>query len=151
MIVLGHCAPNCIFAVCVSSDGETRRGSSLVNLTFKKPLPPSSPIYHQLKDLTFMDLHVGDDNLTCDKDWKHIDKRIRNALLRPRGFVVQGIRITPAIIERTLLLPIINPQYLQYRVLSVISSLMAHPFSSRVRYLSIHVRWDGRDQRQRID
>lgn len=49
-----------------------------------------------------MDLHVGDDDLTCDKDWKHINKRIRNALLRPRGIVVHDFRITPAIIEMQL-------------------------------------------------
>ena len=38
-----------------------------------------------------MDLHVGDDDLTCDKDWKHVFKRARNLLLRARGVVVDDI------------------------------------------------------------
>lgn len=88
--------------VCVSSDGETQRGSSLISLTFKRLLSPLSSIYNQLSNLVFMDLHVGDDDLTCDKDWKHIDKQIRNALLRPQGIVVRDFRITPAIIETQL-------------------------------------------------
>ena len=46
-----------------------------------------------------MDFHVGNDDLTCDKDWKHIFKRFRNLLLRPRGVVVNGFRITPDIIR----------------------------------------------------
>jgi hypothetical protein len=46
-----------------------------------------------------MDLHVGEDDITCDKDWKHIFKRFRNLLLRPRGVVVNGFRIKPDIIR----------------------------------------------------
>ena len=46
-----------------------------------------------------MDFHIGDDDLTCDKDWKHIFKRFRNLLVRPRGVVVNGFRITPDIIR----------------------------------------------------
>jgi hypothetical protein len=46
-----------------------------------------------------MDLHVGDDDLTCDKDWKHIFKRFRNLLLRDRGVVVNGFRVTPGILR----------------------------------------------------
>jgi len=49
--------------------------------------------------LRFMDFHVGEDDLTCDKDWKHIFKRFRNLLLRHRGVVVNGFRITPDIIR----------------------------------------------------
>lgn len=84
--------------VSIASDGETRRGSSLVQLTFKKELETTSPIYDLLKDLSFMDFHVGDDDITADKDWKHVVKRIRNYVIRPRGIVVQDVRLTPAII-----------------------------------------------------
>jgi hypothetical protein len=88
--------------VSVASDGETRRGSSLVMLTFKHKLPAHSVIYSLISPLHFMNLHVGDDDLTCDKDWKHVFKRFRNLLLRARGIVVQGVRITPAILRSHL-------------------------------------------------
>ena len=43
-----------------------------------------------------MNFHVGDDDLTFDKDFKHIFKRWRNLLIRPlRGVVINGHRITP--------------------------------------------------------
>jgi hypothetical protein len=85
--------------VSIASDGETRRGSSFILLTFKSPLLQDSPIYSILKPLKLLNLHVGDDNLTCDKDWKHVFKRWRNLLLRQRGVVVNGVRITPDIIK----------------------------------------------------
>uniref|UniRef100_A0A8H7XX72 Uncharacterized protein n=1 Tax=Psilocybe cubensis TaxID=181762 RepID=A0A8H7XX72_PSICU len=84
--------------VSIASDGETRRGSALSLLTYQKPLSTSSPIYSQLFNLTFLDLYVGSDDITADKDWKHVIKRFRNLLLRPRGVLVHGFRITPAII-----------------------------------------------------
>lgn len=86
----------------MASDGETRRGASLALLTFKSLLSPSSPIYDLLFPLIFMDFYVGDDDLTADKDWKHVFKRFRNLLLRSRGVLVLGIRITPAVIQSHL-------------------------------------------------
>ena len=83
----------------LASDGETRRGTSFILLTFTKELQQNSPIYPFLKPLNFLNLYVGDDDLTCDKDWKHIFKRWRNLLLRQRGVVVNGKRITPDIIR----------------------------------------------------
>lgn len=88
--------------VCLASDGEARRGVALAILTSKRKLLPTSPIYPALCSLKFMDLYVGDDDLTADKDWKHLVKRFRNLLLRARGVLVQGIRITPSIIESHL-------------------------------------------------
>ncbi|KAF8159901.1 hypothetical protein B0H34DRAFT_843620 [Crassisporium funariophilum] len=85
--------------ITLASDGETRWGSSFIQLTFKSELSRSSPIYPLLKSLNFLDMHVGDDDLTCDKDWKHVFKRWRNLLLRRRGVVVNGLRITPDIIR----------------------------------------------------
>jgi hypothetical protein len=84
--------------VSIASDGEARRGSSFILLTFKHQLPIHSPIYHLLRPLRLLDLHVGEDDLTCDKDWKHIFKHFRNLLLRQRGVVVNHIRVTPGII-----------------------------------------------------
>lgn len=88
--------------VSLASDGEARRGFALAILTTKRKLSPTSPIYPALFSLKFMDFYVGDDDLTADKDWKHVIKRFRNLLLRSRGLLIQGIRITPAIIESHL-------------------------------------------------
>ncbi|KAJ3548106.1 hypothetical protein NMY22_g1393 [Coprinellus aureogranulatus] len=88
--------------VSLASDGESRRGAAMVLLTFKRLLSESSPIYRHLAPLSLMNRHVGDDDITCDKDWKHIFKRFRNLLLRERGVVVDHFRITPAIIKQHL-------------------------------------------------
>jgi hypothetical protein len=85
--------------VSIASDGEARHGSSFILLTFKHQLSLRSPIYRLLHPLKFLDLHVGDDDLTCDKDWKHIFKRFRNLLLRQRGVVIDCVRVTPDIIR----------------------------------------------------
>lgn len=83
----------------IASDGEKRRGAAMVQLTFKNILSPQSNIYPLLSGLVFMDMHVGEDDLTCDKDWKHLFKRLHNLLLRERGIVIGGVRITPAILR----------------------------------------------------
>jgi hypothetical protein len=49
-----------------------------------------SSIYSLLQPLKFLDLHVGDDDITCDKDYKHIFKRFRNLFIRERGVVIMG-------------------------------------------------------------
>jgi hypothetical protein len=92
---------NSLCVVSLASDGETWRGSAFFLLTFKCQLSSQSPICPLLVPLTFMDLHVGDDDLTCDKDWKHIFKRFLNLLLRNcgRGVVVNGFRVTPDILQ----------------------------------------------------
>ena len=85
--------------VSIASDGETRRGSAFILLTFKHALSPDSPIYALLEPLKFLNLMVGDDDLTCDKDWKHVFKRWRNLLIRlNRDIVINGHRITTDII-----------------------------------------------------
>ncbi|KAH8989846.1 hypothetical protein EDB83DRAFT_2480927 [Lactarius deliciosus] len=90
--------------VSIASDGEAKRGKALVQLTFKRWLSPSSPIYPWLSGCAFLDLHVGDDDITCDKDWKHVAaKRPRNALLREKGLLVHGTWITPMLIQSHLL------------------------------------------------
>jgi len=85
--------------ISIVSDGESRRGAAFILLTFKHQLSLDSPIYPLLRPLTFLNLHVGDDDLTCDKDWKHIFKRFRNLLLRHRGVVVNDFRVMPGILK----------------------------------------------------
>ena len=82
----------------LASDGETIRGSAFILLTFKHSISPQSPIYHLLWPLEFLNLHVGNYNLTCDKDWKHIFKRFQN-LLQKCGLVASSFCIIPDIIR----------------------------------------------------
>ncbi|KAJ6623827.1 hypothetical protein B0H10DRAFT_2213199 [Mycena sp. CBHHK59/15] len=88
--------------ISLASDGETRRGKAFVEKTFTHSLKPESDIYDELKDLLFMDFQVGEDDLTADKDPKHVFKRGRNRLLRMLGMKVFGVQITPAIIRAHL-------------------------------------------------
>ena len=90
--------------VCIASDGEAKRGKSLIQLTFKHTLSASSPIYPWLSACPLLDLHVGEDEITCDKDWKHAGAKCpRNALLHEKGVLVHGTWITPAVLRSHLL------------------------------------------------
>ena len=90
--------------VSIASDGEAKRGKSLIQITFKKTLSTSSPIYPWLSACSLLDLHIGEDEITCDKDWKHADaKHPCNALLHEKGVLVYGTWITPAILRSHLL------------------------------------------------
>jgi hypothetical protein len=86
----------------IASDGESKRGDALVEITMRWPLSPTSPIYAQLKPLRFLNLLVGEDDITADKDFKHIFKRQRNLMLRNKGFFIEGFCITPAILRGQL-------------------------------------------------
>ena len=88
--------------ISIASDGESRRGEALIHLTFKKQLETSSPIYPALSVLPLMNLEVGDDDVTADKDYKHIFKRCRNLLLRDRGTKVHGVDILPSMLQSQL-------------------------------------------------
>jgi hypothetical protein len=60
--------------ISLASDGESHRRKALANLIHIVPLAPSSLIYDQLIRLDMMDYFVGPDNITADKDYKHIFK-----------------------------------------------------------------------------
>ena len=85
--------------VSIASDGESKRGDALVEITMRWLLLPVSPIYTQLKPLIFLNLLVGEDDITADKDFKHIFKRQRNLMLRNKGFFIEGFCITPSILR----------------------------------------------------
>ncbi|EIW78063.1 hypothetical protein CONPUDRAFT_61794, partial [Coniophora puteana RWD-64-598 SS2] len=81
----------------IASDGEARRGAALVILTHKRKLAPSSPIYPYVGKLALMNNLVGDNDITSDKDWKHvIMKRVRCAILREKGITIYEYNITPS-------------------------------------------------------
>ena len=58
-------------------------------------LDKDSPIYEHVRQLRFMNLLVGHDDVTADKDFKHIFKRQQNLMMRNKGIFIQGFCITP--------------------------------------------------------
>src|SRR5260221_14324004 len=59
---------------CLASDGESRQGKALVALTEHILLSPGSPLFMYLGGLPLLNLMVGEDDLTSDKDYKHVMK-----------------------------------------------------------------------------
>jgi hypothetical protein len=88
--------------VSIVSDGGTWRGGVLTQLTLCSELSDTSPIYPLLHPLEFMNLHVGTDDITADKDFCHVFKRIRNLLLCQRSIVVCGQLITTPMLRKHL-------------------------------------------------
>jgi len=79
----------------------------------KHEISESSPIHSKLKDLKLFNLFCGDHDLTCDKDWKHVMKQLRNVLLRENGVVVSGIHINSYVILCHLVDSGVDPQSAQ--------------------------------------
>ena len=67
--------------VSLASDGKSRQGKALAKLTFVAPLAATFPIYEHLVHLVLFDLFVGADDITADKDYKHVFKWLCNTLL----------------------------------------------------------------------
>jgi hypothetical protein len=80
--------------ICIASDGEAKREDALVILTMTSKLSLGSPIYAQLQPLEFINLLVGPDDITADKDPKHIIKRQCNVFMCKKGVEVLGFCIT---------------------------------------------------------
>ncbi|KZV81456.1 hypothetical protein EXIGLDRAFT_576034, partial [Exidia glandulosa HHB12029] len=94
---------------CIASDGESKRGKALTLLTAKRTLSADSPIYPLLSSLPLFNLLCGDDDITADKDYKHVFKRLRGLLLREAGVNVFGVCITRDIVRRHLILCGLSP------------------------------------------
>ncbi|KAH9014798.1 hypothetical protein EDB83DRAFT_2508640 [Lactarius deliciosus] len=88
--------------VCIASDGEAKHGDALVIQTMTSELSVNSPIYALLRPLDFLNLLVGPDDITVDKDFKHIIKRQRNVFMRNKGVEILGFCITPSILRSQL-------------------------------------------------
>ncbi|KAK7024593.1 hypothetical protein VNI00_016198 [Paramarasmius palmivorus] len=86
--------------VSIASDGEARCGEAIIHLTFKKQLESTSSIYPLLKDCNLMNMEVGDDDITGDKDSKHVMKCYCNL---ERGFTVQGVHFKISKVKQHLL------------------------------------------------
>jgi hypothetical protein len=87
---------------CLALDGEARHGRSFVTLTHKHSLASSSSIYTQLSPLSLFNKLVGDHDLTSDKDYKHIIKRIRSWLIRAASVRIGDVEITSAMLATHL-------------------------------------------------
>ena len=138
--------------VCVASDGEAKRGDALVILTMHSTLSSNSPIYKHLSPMVFMNLLVGQDDITTDKDFKHVFKRQRNLMMRNKGIVIQGFCITPPILHLHLesngvppyrLRALLNPNdrqdvVLGYSLLKEIWSLPLAPEGSSPSFARAH-------------
>lgn len=75
-----------------------------MNLTFRHEISPQSKLYSYISPskLPLMNFLLGNDDLTADKDYRHVFKRIRNLLLCDRGITVLDIHITPTILKAHL-------------------------------------------------
>ena len=100
--------------ISIASDGESRRGEALVQITFKRQLDSTSPIYDMLYLLPLMNLEVGDDDLTADKDYKHVFKCLQNLMLREKGFHVHAVHIKPSVIRSHLMSNNLNSTRIDY-------------------------------------
>jgi len=84
--------------VSIASDGETRQGDALVLLTMTSLLSLNSPIHEHLCQLPMMNLPVGPNDITTDKDFKHVFKHQQNLMMHNKGLLIQGFCIMPAIL-----------------------------------------------------
>ncbi|KAI0054949.1 hypothetical protein BV25DRAFT_1816306, partial [Artomyces pyxidatus] len=95
--------PKHVRLYCVASDGESRRRRTFIRMAMQASLPPSSPIYGTLAPLRLFNLLCGEDELTADFDWKHVQKRFRNTLLREKGTSIRGVALTMSVIKSHLM------------------------------------------------
>ncbi|KAN0132253.1 hypothetical protein V8E53_010019 [Lactarius tabidus] len=75
----------------IASDRESHRGSALTVLTHLQPLDPDSELLSLLRNLCLMNILVSDNNITADKDQKHVMKHCRN-------FTIHNFIITPVLV-----------------------------------------------------
>ncbi|KAJ7501335.1 hypothetical protein B0H11DRAFT_2373455 [Mycena galericulata] len=88
--------------ISYASDGEAKRGSAFVQEFMKYKLEDTSRIYPLFSPLLFMNFRVGPDDITADKDFRHVMKTVRNLLMRKIGINILGCLITPAVIKQHL-------------------------------------------------
>jgi hypothetical protein len=69
----------------------------------KTPLSHDSPIFPHLGGLEFMNFLTGEDEITCDKDFKHAIKCLRGLTMRDSGIQILGFLITVPILRQHLL------------------------------------------------
>jgi len=88
--------------VSIASDGESKCGDALVEVTMRWNLAKESPIHSELSRLELMNFLVGEDDITADKDFKHIFKRQHNLWMRNKGVLINEFWVTPALLKAQL-------------------------------------------------
>ncbi|KAH9022277.1 hypothetical protein EDB85DRAFT_2293264 [Lactarius pseudohatsudake] len=88
-----------LISTVVEAYGESRRGSALTTLTQKRLLDPNSELHVLLGKLRLLNLLVGDNDITTDKDPKHVMKCCRNFTIRKSGVMINGFVVTPALLR----------------------------------------------------
>ncbi|KAJ7464012.1 hypothetical protein FB451DRAFT_1492107 [Mycena latifolia] len=88
--------------ISYASDGEAKRGAAFVQEFMKFNLQSTSPIHPLLAPLIFMNFRVGLDDLTFDKDFRHVIKAFRSLVMRLMGIKLLRFLITPAIVKQHL-------------------------------------------------
>jgi hypothetical protein len=83
---------------CIASDGESRRGSALAKLT-ENEMDDQIDLYSMVGKMCLMPLLVGKNNITVDKDPKHIIKCCQNFMLHKAGILINGILLNPAFLR----------------------------------------------------
>jgi hypothetical protein len=74
--------------ISIASNGKSRWGKALTKLTYVTPLAHTLPIYDLLAHLDLFDIFVGIDDITVDKDYKHVFKWLHNTILYKKGSIV---------------------------------------------------------------
>jgi hypothetical protein len=94
-----------------------------MNTTLKE----DSPIYEQLRPLDFMNYLVGSDDITADKDFKHVFKHVfkqqRNLMMRNKRFI-QGFCITLRFFALNCNLTVSLPFYYGLSLIQMISKML---------------------------
>ncbi|KAH9050407.1 hypothetical protein EDB83DRAFT_2522604 [Lactarius deliciosus] len=91
-----------VLQMVLKAANKVKHGDAFVILTMSSQLSASSLIYGQLSSLKFMNHLVSPDDLTTDKDFKHVFKCQRNLLMHQKGVLIQGFCVTPAILRMHL-------------------------------------------------
>ena len=68
-------------------------------LTHKAPLNPYSQLYGLLGNLRLLNLLVGNNNITADKDPKHVMKHCCNFAICKSGVMINNFLVTPALLR----------------------------------------------------
>ncbi|KAF8269917.1 hypothetical protein EI94DRAFT_1798606 [Lactarius quietus] len=87
-----------IKTVLEACNKQKRRNNATYHMAMTCELSADSPIYALLQPLEFLNLLVGPDDITTDKDFKHIIKRQWNIFMHTKGVKILGFCITPAIL-----------------------------------------------------
>ncbi|KAH9169245.1 hypothetical protein EDB89DRAFT_2115148 [Lactarius sanguifluus] len=99
---------------CVASDGESCQGSALTTLTHKRLLDPNSELHVLLGKLRLMNLLVGNNDITTDKDPKHVMKRCQNFTIRKSGVMINSFIVTPALLRFYFQANNVPPHHISY-------------------------------------